>query len=89
VWRGYPVESYDNTRWQTGLWSTQAKGERVLEAAWHCGSDSSVPNDPLGEPRRTPLYVGLPSTWGSVDGNHMFSPISWDGSLTGDFDRYK
>ena len=22
-----------------------------------------------GEPGRTPLYVGLPSTWGSVDGD--------------------
>jgi len=40
----------------------------VLKAAWHWGSDSSVVNDPLGEPGRTPLYVGLPSTWGYMDG---------------------
>ena len=29
----------------------------------------------LGEPSRTPLYVGLPSAWGSVDGDLMFFPI--------------
>jgi len=39
------------TCWQMGLWSTQAKVEGiVLKAAWHWGSDSSVVNDPLGEP---------------------------------------
>jgi len=38
------------------------------KAAWHWGRDSSVVNDPLGEPDRTPLYVGLPSAWGFVDG---------------------
>jgi hypothetical protein len=27
----------------------------VLKAAWHWGSDSSVVNDLLGEPGRTPL----------------------------------
>jgi hypothetical protein len=27
----------------------------VLKAAWHWVSDSSVVNDPLGEPGRTPL----------------------------------
>jgi len=32
-------------------------------------------NDPLGEPGRTPPYVGLPSAWGSVDGDLMFFPI--------------
>ena len=56
----------------------------MLEASWHWGSDSSVLNDPLGEPSRTPLCVGLPSAWGSVDCDLMFSPISWEGSLTGD-----
>jgi hypothetical protein len=43
-------------------------------AAWHWGSDTSVMNDPLGEPGRTPLYVGLLSAWGSVDGDYLFSP---------------
>jgi len=39
------------------------------------GSNSSVANNPLGEPRHTPLYVGPPSAWGSMDGgDHMFSP---------------
>ena len=42
------------------------------KAAWRWGRDSSVVNDPLGEPGRTPLYVGLPSAWGSVDGDLMF-----------------
>ena len=74
----------------TGLWSTQAKVEGiVLKAAWYWGSDGSVVNGPLGERCRTPLYVGLMSTWGSVDGDRMFSPFSWEGSLTGDSDGYK
>jgi len=74
----------------TGLWSTQAKVEGiVLKAAWYWGSDGSVVNGPLGERCRTPLYVGLMSTWGSVDGDRMFSPFSWEGSLTGDSGGYK
>jgi hypothetical protein len=94
VWRRYPVEDYYDTRWLTGLWSTQVKVEGiVMKAAWHWGSDRSVVNDPLGEPGRTPLYVlvGLWSAWAawSVDGERMFSPISWEGSLTGDSDGYK
>jgi len=55
-----------------GFRSTQAKVE-VLKAVWHWCSNSSVVNDPLGQPGRTPLYVGLLSTCGSVDGDHMFS----------------
>jgi len=43
-----------------------------LKAAWNWGSDSSVLNGPLGEPHRTPLYVGLPSAWGSVDCGDFF-----------------
>jgi len=31
----------------------------VPKAAWHWGRDNSVVNNPLGEPVRTPLYVGL------------------------------
>jgi hypothetical protein len=51
------------TRWLTGFWSTKAKVEGiVLKAAWHWGSESSVVNDLVGEPGRTPLYVGLSST---------------------------
>jgi hypothetical protein len=61
----------------------------VLSAAWHWGRDSSVVNDPLGEPGRTPLYVGLLSVWGSVDGDHIFSQFFAGGFLTGDSDRYK
>ena len=63
------------TRWLTELWSAQAKVEGiVLQAGWHWDSNGSVVNDPLGEPRHTPLYVGLQSTWGFVDGDHKFSP---------------
>jgi hypothetical protein len=59
-----------------GLWSTQAKvGGFVPGAAWHWGRDSSVINDPLGEPGHTPLYVGLPSVWDSVDSGLIFFPI--------------
>jgi hypothetical protein len=67
-----------------GLWSTKAKVEGiVLKAAWHWGIDCNVVNDPLGEPGRTPLYAGLPSTWGSVDGDKCFPPFSCVGSLLG------
>jgi len=46
----------------------------VPKAAWHWGSHSSVLNDTLGDPGRTPLYVGLPSAWSSVEDDVMFSP---------------
>jgi hypothetical protein len=42
---------------------------------------------PLGEQGRTPLYVGLLSTWGSVDGDLMFIPILEEGSFFGDSSR--
>jgi len=68
-----------------GLWTTQAKVEGiVLKAAWHWGRDSSVANYPLGEPGCTPLYVGLTSVWGSVDGDQIFSPFFMGGLLIGD-----
>ena len=68
----------------TGLLSTQAKVEGiVLKDAWHWGSDGCVVNGPLGESCRTPLYVGLPSTWGSVDIDQMLSPFFVGGLLIG------
>jgi len=70
-----------------GLWSTQAKVVGiVLKATWHWGRDSSVENDSLGEPGSIPLYVGLLSTWGSVDGDQIFSPLFVGGLLIGDSD---
>jgi hypothetical protein len=66
---------YYDPCWLTGLCSTKAEVESiVLKAEWHWGSDSSVLIDPLGEPGRTELYVGLSSAWGSVDSDSMFSP---------------
>jgi len=54
VWRVYPDEGRYDTGWLTGLWSIQAKVEGIVpKAAWHWGRDSSVVNDPLGEPGRT------------------------------------
>jgi len=47
----------------------------VPRAAWQWGRDSCDINDPLGEPGHTPLYVGLLSAWGSMDGDLMFFPI--------------
>jgi hypothetical protein len=88
VWRGYPDEGFYDTRWLTGLWSTQAKVDGiVLKAAWHWRSDSVV-RDPLGEPDRTPLHEGLASAWGSVDGDRI-SPFSWEGFFTGGSDGYE
>ena len=42
------------------------------KAAWHWGRDSSVVSDPLWEPGRTTLYIGLSSAWGSVEGDLIF-----------------
>jgi len=68
-----------------GIWSTQDKVEAiVLKAAWQWGSNSSIVNGPLGEPGRTQFYGGPPSPWGSVDGDHMFSPCFVDSSFTED-----
>ena len=85
MWRAYPDEGCYDTGWLKGLWSTQVKVEGiVLKSAWHWGRDCSVVNDPLGEPGRTPLYVGLPSVWGSVNDDQMFFPFfSWEGFLLG------
>ena len=70
MWRGYHVEGYCAARWLAGLGSTLAKVEGiVLKEAWHWGSNSSVVNDPLGEPGSTAYFAGLPSAWGSVDGD--------------------
>jgi hypothetical protein len=67
-----------------GLWSTQAKVEGIVpKAAWHWGRDRSVVNDPLEEPGRTPLYVGLPSAWGSLDGDLNVFPHMQEGSFLG------
>ena len=60
----------------------------MLKAAGQWGSDSRVVNDPLGEPGRTALYVGLPSTWGSADGDYVFPHFVGE-LLFGDSDRYK
>ena len=73
MWRVYLDGGCYDTRWLTGLWSTQVKVEGIMpKAAWHWGRDNSVVNDLLGEPGRIPFYVGLLSAWGSVDGDLMF-----------------
>jgi hypothetical protein len=48
----------------------------VPRAALHWGTDSSVVNNPLGQPGHALLYVGLPSAWGSVDAGLMFFPFA-------------
>ena len=71
---GAPVESYCTTHWLTDLGSIQAQVEGiVLKFAWHLGRDSRVVKDPLAKPGSTPLYVGHPSAWGSMDGYLIFS----------------
>jgi hypothetical protein len=87
---GTPCWGCYDTRWLTELWSNQAKVEGIVpRAAWHRGRDSSVVNNSLGEPGRTSLNVGLPSAWGSVDGDFMFFPILYEGSLFGDSGGHK
>jgi hypothetical protein len=81
VWMGHYVEGYYYTRRQTGLWFTQTQGEGiVLKVAWHRVSNSSVVSDPFGKPGSSPLNVGLPSAWGSVDGGHVFALFRWRAS---------
>ena len=81
MWRAHTDEVFYDTCWVTGLWSTQAKVECiVLKAALHWARDCSVVNNPLGEPDCTPLFVDLPSTWGSADADQIFSPFSWEAS---------
>jgi hypothetical protein len=88
--QGYPDKGYYNIRWLMGFWSTQVKVEGiVLKAAWHWDGDCSVMNDPLGEPGHTPLYVGLLTTWGSVDDDQILSPFFVGELLNGDYDGYK
>ena len=55
----------------------------MLKAAGNWGRDCIVVKNPLGEPGRTKLYVGLPSTWGSVDEDQIFSPFSRKGPYWG------
>jgi len=47
----------------------------MLKAARHWGRDSSVVNNPLGEPGCTPFYVGFLSALDSVDYDLMLFPI--------------
>jgi hypothetical protein len=52
----------------------QAKVEVIiLKAACYLGSNSSDIYDTLGEPGHTPLFVGFPITWGSMEGDCMIS----------------
>jgi len=57
----------------------------VLKEAWQWGSNSSVGNDPLGETGSTAFFAGLPSAWGSVDGECF--PCR--DSLTEDYEGYE
>jgi hypothetical protein len=71
------------SHWLTGFWPTQAKVKGIVpSAAWQWGRDSSV-NDPLEESGHTPLYVGLLSVWGSIDGDLIFFPIGRRAPLWG------
>jgi len=83
----------ENIAWQTHRDDLRPEARGPLKSgAWGCRPtchpqksplDSSVVNDPLGEPCRTSLYVGLPSVWGSVDGDLMFFPICRRASFWG------
>jgi len=54
-----------------------------VDAAWDWGRDGSVVIDPLGEPGRIPLYVGLMCVWGSVNGDFIFFPTCRRASFWG------
>ena len=65
--------------WHTGYWGSGLPKPRwkVLCRRLHgTGIETAVSlTIPLGEPGRTPQYVGLLSAWGSMDGDLMFFPI--------------
>jgi hypothetical protein len=82
VWSVYPNEGCYDTLVNWALVYPGQGGRYRAEGCMALGSDGSVVNDPTGELDRTPLYVGLPYTWGFVDGDRIFSLFSWEGSLT-------
>ena len=89
MWRVYLDGGCYDTRWLSGLWSTQAKVEGIMpKDAWYWGRDCSVLNDPIGEPGRAPFYVGPPSAWGSVGCDLIFSCMYVGGRLFGDSGRH-
>jgi hypothetical protein len=59
-----------------------------LKATWHWVRDCSVVNNPLVEPGPALLYVGHPSTSGSVDGDQIFSLFFVGELLSRDSDGY-
>ena len=75
LWRVYPDGGCYDTLANGALVYISQGGRWCAKGCMHWGGDSSVVNDPLGEPGHTPLYVGLPSAWVSMDGDHMFFPI--------------
>jgi hypothetical protein len=87
VWMRYHVEVYYDTLWLTGSWFSQANVEDVLKAVWHWCGDSSVVNNHLVEPGRTPFYVGLPPRGAPWTVTVCFLPISWESSLNGYSER--
>jgi len=79
---------HDGSVTHTAVINMAAKVEGIMpKAAWHWGRDSSVVNDPLGEPGHASLYVGLPFAWGSMDDLMFFSPYI-GGLLFGDSSRH-
>ena len=86
MWRAYPDEGcYDKLDSAALVYQSQG-GRYRAQGCMTLGSDSSIVNDPLGEPGRTPMYVGLLSTWSSEDVEQVFCLFSWEGSLIGDCD---
>jgi hypothetical protein len=63
VWRAHPGEGCYDTRWLTGLWSTQAKVEgTVPRAAWHWGREGSAVKIHFGNHAAPHCVRGAPWT---------------------------
>jgi hypothetical protein len=74
--QGTPCRRLLNAHWLSGLWSINPRWKvscRRLPGSG--GTNSSIVHDPLVEPGCTPLYVGLPCTWRSVNSDHICSPF--------------
>jgi hypothetical protein len=73
---GMPVEGYYDTLADQGFYLPKISWKVLCRRLHDTGVvNSSIVNDPLGEPGCTPLYVGFPSAWGFADGDRILFPV--------------
>ena len=74
MWRVYPVGDAMTHTGERGSGLPKPRWKVLCRGLHGTGVEIALSlTIPLGKQGRTPLYVGLPSAWGSVDGVIMFS----------------